>query len=442
MQVKKYHKQIINQIALYLFCILLMFLSTVITRNGNITFLVFAITSLIILFRYKTLESILPYCIALLMNNSLVEYEISFLGSFTLTGIIKIYFILLLAIYLIRSKKHTNLVFGGSFLIIWLAYFALNAYINQTGIWNTLYSSSFTMIVCVVMQYVALKSDKYKLLLISGVLTGFIFVCLCGYLELAIGKTFFYSIWTGAERYRLGILRVGSTVSDPNFLSLTEVFSICILNIPFVKKIVGNRISLLLTILGSCSIVLTLSRTGIIALITAFILMTSNKHKKYIVVILPMLALIAVPIISLIVGSTDTVDVNSALSRNRIVELAMEMWSANPLIGHGNNAFYNVSISYLGNQRSTMNEYVNELVSYGLIGISFYICYFVILIKKCVGGFEKLLSNKNAIYYFSAIISWLIMSYSLDTYYKMLIWVLPSLVIATETLSKETISNG
>lgn len=432
----KYHRIVMNNIMLYVVCIFLMFLSAVITRNGLLLFLTFIVTSMLIILRFKTLESILPYCIALLMNNTLTEFEIGFLGTVTLTGIIKVYFIAMLFITLVKRKTHNKMYIGYLFVGVWLLYFALNSFINQTGMWSTIYSISFPMIVCIVMQAVAQRNDKYKLQIISGVIAGFIFLCLCGYLELLIGKTFFYSGWTGAERYRLGILRVGSTVSDPNFLALTELFVICIINVPFIRRVLGNRLSLLLIILGSASIVLTFSRTGIIALVTAAVLMGANKHKNYIVVLLPLLSIAAVPVIGLILGSVDTLDVNSAISRNRIVDVAMQLWKNNPLFGNGNNSFVNISQTYIGNQRSTMNEYVGQLVNYGVIGLGFFISYFVLLMKRCVGGFEKLISNKSAICYFSAIITWLLMSYSLDTYYKILIWILPSLVISIESLER------
>lgn len=441
MNEKNYNRMIFNSTALYLISILFMFLVAISLRNGLLVFIVFLICSFIIVLKDKTFESLSPFFIALLMNNTLVEYEIGIFNNITLTGLIKLYFLIFFIISIIKYRRNKKMLIGYGFFVLWSIYFAFNAALNHTGIGSTLFSLFFPMIVCLVMQYIIMKNEKYKILLISGILSGFVFLCLCGYLELLVGKTFFYSIWTGAERYRFGVLRVGSTVSDPNFLSLIEVFTICFFSIPFIKRQIGKRLCNFLIFLGSLSIVLTFSRTGIISLIIVSVLMTSNKHKKYVVIWLPLLAMIAVPMISIILGSVDSVDVNSYISRNRVVEAAMTMWRNNPLLGNGNNSFYTVSQSYLGNQRSTMNEYVGELVNYGIIGLVFFVSYYGLLFNRCVGGFRKLLTNKNSIYYFAIIVSWLLMSYSLDTYYKILIWVLPSVVISVESLSREGNNN-
>lgn len=436
------HRSVINTMILYFMCIAIMFITAVVTGSGSVLFFVFTLSSIIIMGIYRNIESLAFFFIALLMNNALVEYPISFLGNVTLTGIIKVYFILFCFISIVKYNKKRRFVIGYTFLGIWALYFGINSIINHISVASTLYSLTFPMMVCIVMQFILLKDRKKKIFLISGLLAGFIFICSCGYLELLCGKTFFYSGWTGVERYRYGILRVGSTVSDPNFLALAEIFLICFINIPILKKIIGTRFCMIWSVLGGISIILTFSRTGIITLTAVFILLKARKHKKYVFILIPLFAILAIPIISVTLSTINMLDVNSALARNRIVEIAMNLWKKRPLVGNGNQAFFNSSNVYIGANRSTMNEYVGELVNFGIIGLGFFITYFILLYRRCIGGFEKLMSDKKNIYYFSIIVSWLLMSYSLDTYYKILIWLLPSITICVNSIEKEVMFNG
>lgn len=437
MSEKIYHKVLVQTTLVYFICIFLMFLTAVLTRSGIALFIIFVFSSLFIVALHKNYESLSPFFIALLMNNALVEYPIGLFGDITLTGIIKIFYFFYFFVSINSIIRNKRRLIGCCFFLLWILYFTINALVNKTGVIASLFSISFTIVVCLVQQNIVLKSNKQKIFIISGVLAGFIFLCLCGYFELMIGKTFFYSTWTGAERYRFGIMRIGSTVSDPNFLALIELFSICFLCVPTIKKILGHRVSTLLICLGILSILLTFSRTGIIAMLIVIMIIIAKKRKKFAVVILPIIALIILPVINFTIDSLNSLDANSYVARNRVVLLAVDMWKAKPMFGNGMNYFYNVSKSLLGNQRSTMNEYVGELVNYGLIGLGFFLSYFVMLFKKFIGRIQNLFTNNNTIYYFAILISWLLMSYSLDTFYKILIWVLPSLIISVNSLEKE-----
>ena len=431
------HKSIINTSIIYLFFLLLIFIASILVDNGNIVLIIFMISMFFIIMIFKDLGSALGFFIALLINNALIETQITMLDGTTITGLIKIFFLFLFLYVLKKNRIQKKIIIGYKFFFLWTCYLVFNSLINQVSTLSTLNDMAFFMIICIFMQVYLNENQKFKKYFISGLLTGLIFVTLCAYIELFLGRTFYYSLWTGAERYRYGILRTGSTVADPNFLALTEIFLICFINIPIIKKIIGKMLCTVLSFISILLIILTFSRTGILSLLVVFVFINLIKHKKFIILLVPLFLILSLPVIMVLLKTLTTLDASSALARNSVIDVALTLWNNDLFFGNGNNYFYNVSASYIGTQLSTMNEYVGQLVNFGLIGLAFYLLYFIIIFKVTISRFYNLFLNKNLIYYFSMMVMWLLMSYSLDTYSKVLIWLLPGIIICVTSVEKE-----
>ena len=81
-----------------------------------------------------------------------------------------------------------------------------------------------------------------------------------GIIEFLLQHSFFYSIWAGSERYRYGILRIGSTVADPNYICLMLI-PLMILSFYMSRKYMKNRYKRYFLMYGLICLI-TMSRTG------------------------------------------------------------------------------------------------------------------------------------------------------------------------------------
>lgn len=407
-------------------------IAAIISNNGIILFSLFCLFSLFIILIHKRLEPLIIWYFCLMINNSLIEYPLLSADSFTLTAVIDVIIMVAFVAEFLRFRKK-RYTFKPTYFILWTIYFLINAVLNKNNILDVLYHTCFPFVACIYAQMIISRNAKNGLLLMGALVAGTVILSGFGYVELIANKTFFYSNWTGAERYRYGILRVGSTVADPNFLCLSELFLFCILSSNVFINYIGKRKAKWLLVFIALSIILTFSRTGIIALIASIVLIYSKGNRKVIVCITPIIALLLSLVINSIFDSMIGLDISSYDSRTTVVAIAMKMWHKSPIVGNGNNSFYQSSFRLLGTEIDTMNEYVHELVNFGVIGLGFYITYFILLLKRTCKSFFNLFNNYlNSIYYFSAILSWLIMSYTLDTYSVILIWLLPAIFMSIE----------
>lgn len=424
--------------ATYIFVLLLnlsiTFITTIATRNGNILFVIWLLSSALMLILYKQTKVLIPYHIALLINNVFIEYKIMLLGGITLTAIIKVIFIM--QSFLLFNKKKNSIIIYPKFFAIWTLYFFINSLITNTnGIGNILFSVCFPMSVCIVTQIVAKEEDiAFDQIFIAGIVAALIMMVSVGYVEIMCNKTFFYSIWTGDERFRYGIIRVGTTAADPNFACLSEVFLLLVVNIPCFKRIIGNRVCSILNVATIVQIVLLFSRTGYIALACAAAIVMLSKKNKTFYFLLPIIAVSIAFLTNVMIDSLKTVNEGSYLSRTRIIQYAFEIWRNNPIWGIGHNGFYNLSAGYLGLSRSTMNEYMSQLVNYGVIGLLFYLFFLCLIYKGIVGKIENIfkVENPNTKYFFAMIIVWFIMGWSLDIYSKIFVWIIPAVFIIVQ----------
>jgi O-antigen ligase len=127
----------------------------------------------------------------------------------------------------------------------------------------------------------------------------------------------------------------------------------------------------------------------------------------------------------------------------RVVAIALVLWRKNPLIGNGSGFFYDASQGFIGTHITTMNVYVEQLVEYGIIGMMFYIIYIVYILKVPVMSIlvKRNINFKASPEIIAAISAWLLISYSLDTFSKILIWVMPAIVLSLLKFEQEDKDN-
>ncbi len=421
-----------NHLYLTMINLAVMFLGAILTRNGNVIFVIWFFSSFLILAIYKSIKYLVPYYLALLINNALAEYSISLLRGITVTGLIKIFFLIWFIISFRRFRKK-DAVISLSFFLVWVVYFFINSLLNHVnGAVDVVLTVFFPMTICLMTQKCACDNDKcFDNAFLSGIVAALVNMVFIGFLELIINKTFFYSAWTGSERYRYGIIRIGTTTSDPNFACLTELFIIILINSPVFSQKMKKDKRYILTILVIAQILLLSSRTGLVSLAIVIFIFLFKYNRNISIISLPILGVVTVELVKYISKSLSTVNSESYSSRMRILELALDMWRKKPIIGTGYRGFYNLSSGLLGLTRSTMNEYVSQLVNYGIIGLVLYLSFLLLVIRKTSISINNILMKEKSeeAYFFAAIVVWIIMGFSLDIFSKMLIWFIPALYI-------------
>lgn len=426
---------------IYLFLSIILVFVDCFLHNGYLLLLFFLLFSFVIGFKYGTAESLFPFYLVLMLNNSMLETKINFIGGLSIGIIIKVLIWILFLGMLLKTKIWSKSLVPVWIYIIWGTYLTLNTFLNRVdNFFNVVFYLTSPMVISISAQWVAGKRKKeYSCMIVAAIVAALVVSCFFGYFELLVGKTYYYSIWTGAERYRYGILRVGSTSADPNFLCLTNITIFALTSISQIKDLIGKKNWYILAFFVSAQVILTFSRTGVLCLIAVLLLLVSEKHKKIFVIAIPILSVMVAFLVNTIFDSFETLDINSYLSRMRVVELSFQYWKENALFGYGYNGFYNISSQLLGEARNTMNEYINELTSFGIVGLCLYGIYIFYIFKVTCGSIRNLYSakygkNNYRICCFAALTSWCVMSISLDTYSKLALWLIPSVVVAIKNL--------
>ncbi len=227
-------------------------------------------------------------------------------------------------------------------------------------------------------------------------------------------------------------------------------------------EIIGAIISLVLAFMGGekryylcyfflfLMVILSSSRRGIITLVAVsvmVILLSSGKEhlvRNILICLLVPVAVIAgiksIPFLSNTIGKTmsdlvqyyfsgSTPD-GSVAKRELYVAKGIEIFLTRPLTGYGGGAFVKLFSEDYGTSHYTHNNFVELLVSYGVIGFAaYYWIYPVILLRTVKGIFEK---NIYKILSFALVITMLISHvgtvsfYSkTDNLYLTITWLLP-----------------
>lgn len=269
------------------------------------------------------------------------------------------------------------------------------------------------------------KDDRNLDEIMIAIIASAILFTVVAYIELIQDKTFFYSIWTGEERYRNGILRVGSTLEDSNILGLFLLPSIFIICTNKVKKLIGKNLSYVLVILMIIMLLLTSSRMSLIAFLIAMIVLLYLQEKSNKRLLGLFGGFIGICMIPAFLNRLNTYEVASTGQRFYLVKKAITFWLQKPVFGIGMSEFQRRT-TWL-----TMNEFVRQLVEFGIFAVVIYCLFYILflhLFSKKTYMFD--LSRKHdASCILAAIIAFMINSLTLDTYYYYILWVLPALAL-------------
>ncbi|WP_147633690.1 O-antigen ligase family protein [Turicibacter sanguinis] len=369
------------------------------------------------------------------MNNQLLllSFEI-FSTSISIQVIAYLIIILLCGLLLLDMEKIRNIKkmeIPLLFYLCWMGYLILNN-ICLNGLDIKLNLQIISLFLLAIIFDLLVKSKiKYSRLMIVFYFISIVSIVFIGYLEFFLGKTFFLSQWAGGERYRYGILRIGSTVADGNFMAALLIPAFFIFQTKGVKNIINTKVLRFIRFLIFIQIILTFSRTGwvVLAVTTLLSLCKSNKKMTGLIILS---GTILLPFVQKILYLLYSIDKSSNSARELILDLAHNIWINNYWLGIGFGQFTNyssiINTSKIVDALETMNTYYLLLTSSGIIGLSFFIVFIIIILKKyAMNYFNDSTSALIVITY----ISWLLMIYSLDCFYLIFFWTLPAIVTAT-----------
>ena len=190
------------------------------------------------------------------------------------------------------------------------------------------------------------KEDSFKGVCDDVLIAGNQIVYL-GVVEFALQRTFFYSSWTGSERYRYGIIRIGSTVSDPNYMCLMLV-PLILLAYYMLKKYRNKRYRICFWMyIAIC--VISMSRTGLLCMILAIYFIVRKyyfcKMKKNAKIIMNTILMLTVvgflyELLGQFIGTSNRALISSNFTRNVSIQYGLQILKQNLWTGIGMNKFY------------------------------------------------------------------------------------------------------
>lgn len=418
-----------NYMILAYMCLFIIFTVTVITSNGLVRLLAFAGALLIFVgVTKKKIKNAIFLIVAILPNTELLS------GSFAGVSMLRIIFIVCLITILVRYMKgqeKDKLCVPIYFFAAWIAYITINLFINKVFSFQSFLSILGMMLIGISLQLISCsnRASSEKFILMTFV--GFSFIVIVAYIELLLGKTFFYSLWTGAERYRYGILRVGSTVADPNNICFYLLPFLFWLNVGTVKNTIPNGYRKTIQVLTLVIILLTSSRAGLVALLLGICFCFFAKRKARLLILLPIIGLTSNYLLTIFEKLMSSA-AESTNFRLLIIDQCLQLWSKNKVFGVGINNIMS-SLGYESSVLNTMNTFVFMLTGLGVIGIAFYVLYWLFMIKNNIFAWVRKRKVENdQIYILACVSTTLVMAFTLDTFYMMLMWIMPAMIMATQ----------
>ncbi|MGG4000396.1 O-antigen ligase family protein [Anoxybacillus kestanbolensis] len=387
----------------------------------------------------------------------------NYLGTEKFLNIPIKYLLLLLSIYLfiiiiLINKNNFQLSiksFNINLLILFIYLFLHSLLITRLPYSSIIYISFNFVLVLFIFLLIKEKKDLSSFLII--LVLSAIGQAGIGIWEFAQGKTLYYEQWAGT-RYREGIMRIGSTAADPNFLCFSLI---PIIPIIFYLKRKNNKFMNLFynlsLILISCVVFITYSRIGWISIILTYILILSrmfkiNKLLKFIftIFIISMLAFEYLPKLNL--------SLNDSSFKVRLYTqlLALKLFLYNPLFGIGISKFNLFSGDFLWKYYginmelppTTMNTYLQVLVETGLIGMLLFISVIISCLKKLVRNRKVKEEDEISTLKFYLLVSyiiWLLIAITLDGLFTPMFWILsilPFIVQKVSSFSRPLQSNN
>lgn len=353
----------------------------------------------------------------------------------------KILLILLVALYFVdfvlNKKRFPRFIISPLFFAAWGSYLLWGSVSTHTFRPSLYIFLFFLFFLCIVSEMFTSESSENGEKFIRFFVFSVLFMALVGYVEVFLQRTFFLSGWATEERFRYGIMRIGSTTGDANFFCSYLIPTVFIINVSSVKRVFSAPVVRALTFIFSILVVLTFSRTGILIFVFMFFVLclTWQKSAKLLLAtILP--AILAFGIIYILPTILD-VDVNSNAARIYVNNLAYNVFLNHPLTGIGLGNFTEISAQYtfsVVGALETMNTYTLLLTSGGILNLIFFLVYIGTIIKK-----SKSLSNRDRILFLLGIGSYCAFIYTIDSFYIYYTWLFPSLLCALITAHREEV---
>lgn len=397
---------------------------------------IFASVVLISFFHFRALTPLIAFPTFIGLNSEFM-HRFFYVGNISIPW--KVPLLLCIIIYVVnhilRKKPLVNFAISPYFYIGWLTYIIFVSF--KTG--------SFSFPLCVFISllfglslasqiFVNETKDNSRFLLILFFFS-ILFMMAVGYLEIATERTFLLSKWAQEERYRFGIMRMGSTVADSNFLCATLISSLFIFNTTPFKTILTPVKSACINILIVSQIILTYSRTGLLILVSGllFVLLLRSKHSKIMLAVtLPIAVFAANTVLSQLLN----VDTDSNAARFYVNNLAFRLFLDNPIFGIGLGNFTQFSAdttdSVVG-ALETMNSYLALLTSGGLISLFFYLGYIWVIFSKS----KRLLPSDRSLFLIG-FFSYNVFIFTIDSFYIYLTWIFPSILLALIAITPKT----
>lgn len=347
--------------------------------------------------------------------------------------------------WIIVKEINIRFLFNNIYILVFFLYMFLRDLVS--GATYTLLNLIFLMFILILMMYEMNKQDNFQ-----DFLDMFIIATLCivliGFLEFVIQDTFYYKLWTGENRYRNGIMRVGSTVEDPNFICFSIVPMLPVLM--YKTKTTKKMRYIILQIVYVVLILLTQSRIGLLTMLLGYLLGFINEIKEvlkkykalFVAMIFVLVIFSAVIFVSLISNLSLNMSDDSYSGRLYVYLSSFQVIKAHFLCGIGMEKFasaiepillytYNF-YNEIGFQ-NPMNTWLQILVDGGIIGLLLFLSVVIRNIKLLRRAVDNEYSNFTE-WLVIAMIQWGIISFTLDGMMQSILWFLmliPSYLIVT-----------
>lgn len=441
MKLKKRTLQFIVLVHIFL---LVQFVAEVLFGASGVIPIVFVALCVLWILMFKKTSSLLYLFIAMLPNFSIYSGE---LFGISVLNIITLYCLFYIAIKVKDLGKITTV--PCVFLVIWYIYEVADIYIHSgSGIASAITSTISYFVVCICTQ--ALLTGQHQSIndtqlktntrlnnadrVIVSFLSGIVFMLLIAYLELIIGKTFFYHLWSGGERYRYGIMRVGSTVADPNNVCFNLIPFLFLVSTECTKRLLYKQYIRLIQILTVAMIFLSGSRTGAVAFIAGLMFYFLGKKRAILLSLIPIFIALE-SVLNSMVSNLRAIDEDSSNFREYINRNALLLFKNNMIFGVGpGNIVNKINLTIAGASSrnvNTMNTYLYYLVGFGIVGFAFFIAYYILTVLPDLKAWIILKKVKSdQLLRISACISILLLIYTLDTANFAIVWLLPAVLEA------------
>ena len=394
----------------------------------------FWIGLIIVIVTRRKFFSILCYFLIILFNIHMSYVPIGS-GNMTVLGMIKIVIIIAFIFLIIKSNGFKKYLLNRNILY----YFIWCMACIIIYIINALCDMLFRLVPIYFSIYILINTYENKAIvneLIIAIIVAAIIYTAVAYIEFIQGKTFFYSSWTGMERYRRGILRVGSTLEDANILALFLLQPIFILMMNKTRDLFGKLLSKILIILMIVILCITSSRASVISLVVGIVLIFILNKKSIKQLLLIIFGIIGIMCVPFIINSLNTYEAASAGQRFYLIAKGITLWKSNFLFGIGLTEFQKQT-SWL-----TMCEYIRQLCEAGIFAFIIYCAFFIFLIWIYYKNNKYLKQEElfDASCILGLIVAFMINSISLDTFFYYIMWTFPALMFYSLNLCKYDIT--